>query len=73
MASHFVSLKRGVEGFGYSDFTTGTSSAATDLFEFRILDGVTPDRVEIIKAIEAFERFFETRDLVSAAGFDVGG
>lgn len=72
MASHFVSLKRGVEGSGYSDFTTGTS-ATTDQFEFRVLDGVTPTRIEVFKALEAFERFFENAQQVSAAGFDVGG
>jgi hypothetical protein len=73
MSSHFVSLKRGVEGTAQSDFTTGTSSAATDLFELRVLDGVTPARIEITKALEAFKMFFETRDQVSAAGFDCGG
>jgi hypothetical protein len=73
MASHYVSLKRGVEGSLYSDFTTGTSSAATDLFELRILDGVTPTKVEVHKAIEAFERFFQNRQQVVAAAFDVKG
>lgn len=73
MADHFVSLKRGVEGTKYVDFTTGTSSAATDLFEFRILDGVTPTRVEVLKALEAFERFFVNAQQVKTAGFDVTG
>jgi hypothetical protein len=72
MASHFVSLKRGIEGTKYSDFTTGTS-ATTDQFEFRVLDGVTPTKTEVLKAIEAFERFFENAQQVSAAGFDVAG
>lgn len=73
MADHFVSLARGKEGTNYSDFTTGTSSSATDLFEFRVLDGVTPTKVEVLKALEAFERFFENAQQVSAAGFDVKG
>lgn len=73
MASHFVSLKRGVEGTKSSDFTTGTSSAATDLFELRILDGVTPTKTEVDKALEAFERFFQNAQQVSTAGFDVAG
>jgi hypothetical protein len=72
MSSHYVSLKRGITGMAQSDFTTGTS-AATDLVELRVLDGVTPDRIEITKALEAFKMFFETRDQVSAAGFDCGG
>jgi hypothetical protein len=72
MASHYVSLKRGVEGTKYSDFTTGTS-ATTDQFEFRVLDGVTPTRVECIKALEAFERYFSNPQLVGNASFDVTG
>lgn len=72
MASHFVSLKRGIEGSAYVDFTTGTA-ATTDQFEFRVLDGVTPTRVEAIKALEAFRRFFENPQQVSTAGFDVSG
>lgn len=73
MADHFVALARGVEGTRYSDFTTGTSSSATSLFELRILDGVTPTKVEVLKALEAFERFFENQQQVVAAGFDVKG
>lgn len=73
MADHFVSLTRGTEGSAYVDFTTGTSSSATDLFELRVLDGVTPSRLEVIKALEAFERFFENAQQVAAAGFDVSG
>lgn len=73
MANHYVSLARGVEGTAYSDFTTGTSSSAGDLFEFRVLDGVTPSRLEVAKALEAIKRFFENAQQVSAAGFDVGG
>jgi hypothetical protein len=73
MASHYVSLGRGEEGMKSSDFATGTSSAATDLFELRILDGVTPTKVEVHKAIEAFERFFENAGQVATAGFDIKG
>jgi hypothetical protein len=73
VSSHYVSLPRGVEGEAYSDFNSGTSSTAGDLFEFRVLDGVTPDRIEVKKALKAFQRFFESPDLVSTAGFDVGG
>lgn len=73
MADHYVSLARGIEGSRYSDFTTGTSSTAADLFEFRVADGVTPTKVEVLKALEAFERFFTNAQQVSAAGFDVSG
>jgi len=73
MASHYVSLARGVEGSKYSDFTTGTSSSASDLFEVRVLDGVTPTKVEVKKAMEAFERFFENQQQAVTAGFDISG
>lgn len=73
MADHFVALARGVEGTKYSDFTTGTSSASTALFEFRVLDGVTPKKIEVLKALEAIERFFENSQQVTTAGFDVAG
>ena len=71
MADHFVSIARGVEGTKYSDFTTGTSSNATAQFEFRVLDGVKPTSVEVFKALEAFERFFQNPQQASAAGFDL--
>lgn len=73
MADHFVAITRGLEGSKYSDFTTGTSSASTALFELRILDGVTPKKIEVLKALEAFERFFENSQQVTTAGFDVAG
>jgi hypothetical protein len=71
MASHFVSLKRGVEGSAYVDFTVGTS-ATTDQFEFRVLDGVTPKKAEVIKALDAFKRFFENAQQ-AGSGFDIAG
>ncbi|HEY8336716.1 MAG TPA: hypothetical protein VIQ05_23230 [Tardiphaga sp.] len=73
MASHYVSVARGVEGTKYSDFTVGTSSASTAQFEFRVLDGATPTKVEVFKALDAFERFFQNAQQVSAAGIDVKG
>jgi hypothetical protein len=73
MADHYVSITRGKTGTKASDFTTGTSSAATDLFELRVLDGVTPTKAEVKLALKAFERFFENAKLVTAAAFDVKG
>ena len=73
MASHYVALTRGLEGSKAVDFTTGTSSASTALFEFRVLDGVTPTKVEVHKALEAFKRFFEDQQQVVVAAFDVAG
>jgi hypothetical protein len=73
MADHYVSIDRGLEGEKYSDFTIGTSDTLTLLFSFRVHDGVTPTRVEVIKALEAFQRFFENPQQVGSSGFDVTG
>lgn len=73
MADHYVSLNRGVEGFKYSDFTTGTSSTAGDAIELRVLDGASLTKKDVKVALEALERFFENAQQVSAAGFDVSG
>lgn len=71
MADHFVSINRGVSGEKYSDFTTGTSSAATDKIELRVLDGASLTKNDVQLALRAFERFFENAQQVTAAGFDV--
>lgn len=73
MARHFVSITRGLEGSNYSDFTFATSSSSTAAFEFSVVDGVTPTRVEVIKALEAFERLFENPQQVVLGAFDVSG
>jgi hypothetical protein len=73
MADHYVSLNRGVQGFKYSDFTTGTSTTAGDGIELRVLDGASFTKKDVLVALEAFERFFENAQQVSAAGFDVSG
>jgi hypothetical protein len=73
MASHYVSLNRGVEGSKYSDFTTGTSSAATDKIELRVLDGASLTRLDVQKALDGFERYFQNTQQAKADGFDVSG
>jgi hypothetical protein len=73
MADHFVSIRRGVDGGRYVDFTTGTSSTAAAEFELRVLDGASSSKKDVIKALMAFERFFDNAQQVKAAGFDVSG
>jgi hypothetical protein len=76
MADHFVSLTRGIEGTKYSDFTVGTASSGSVFVELRVGDTAganIPSKVEIIKAIEAFERFFSNPQQVKASGFVVSG
>ena len=73
MASHFVSLQRGEEGSDYNDFTTGVASTPGDNFEFRLLDDVPVRPTEVLKALKAFERFFENRIQWQAGGFVING
>ncbi len=68
MANHFISLNRGENGFTPSDFTTGAASTAGDDIELRVADGASLTRKDIMIALEAFERFFENKDLTGAAG-----
>jgi hypothetical protein len=73
VASHYVSLNRGEQGFDYSDFTTGTGSTGTDQIELRVLDGASLTKKDVQIALDAFERFFQNAQQVSTAGFDVAG
>jgi hypothetical protein len=76
MADHFVSIPRGVEGMKYSDFTTGIGSSGATI-ELRLFDALTPaatyTKVDVLKALKAFERFFENAQQASAAGFVIKG
>lgn len=74
MADHYVALNDGVEGFKYSDFITGTASTAgTNQVELRVQDGTVLTKKDIYNILEAFERFFQNAQQVSAAGFQVSG
>ncbi len=69
MADHFVSINRGKEGLRYSDFTTNTTSTTGDDCELRVADAAKLTKNDIHNFLEAFERFFENAQQVSAAGF----
>lgn len=74
MADHYVALNDGVEGFKYSDFITGTvSTAGTNQVELRVQDGTSLTKKDINNLLDAFKRFFENAQQVSAAGFQVSG
>jgi hypothetical protein len=72
MASHFVSLNRGVDGSLYSDYTTGAVSSG-QVVEIRLDDasGFTPRDMRI--ALDAFERFFTNPQQWAPAGFIING
>ena len=72
MASHFVSLNRGQEGGLYSDYATGAATTGGDI-ELRCDDAKNLRRVDVIKALEAFERFVNNPQLWSPAGFIFSG
>ena len=73
MASHYLSLNRGKSGFASVDFTTGTSSASTDHVELRVLDGAGLTKLDLVSALEAFERFVNDPKRMATAGIDVSG
>lgn len=70
MASHFVSLTRGLEGFQFNDFTTGAASSGA-VFEFRLDDASGYRRIDIVKQLDALKRFFENPNQFVPAGFIV--
>lgn len=64
MSNHYFAINRGLEGFRGTDFTLGTSSSAASDIELRVadVDGQSKPlkRVDVIKALKAFERMFES-------------
>ena len=72
MASHFVALNRGVEGSDYNDFITGVA-ATGNVIEVRLDDASGFRPVDVMKAMEAFERFFKNQQQWSTAGFIING
>lgn len=68
MADHFVGYSRGVEGTKYSDFTTGASTTGGLSMELRITDGAVR-KVDVLKFLEACERFIENPQMSVPAGF----
>ena len=73
MADHFVALNRGQEGSNQVDFVTGAASAGNVGIELRLGDSAGYTKVDVIKALEAFERFFNNAQQVTAAGFIIAG
>lgn len=58
MANHFYSINRGKDGFLQSDITRATSSTTGDDIELRLADGASLTRLDVRKALDAFERLF---------------
>ena len=61
MADHYVALNQGIFGDRQTDFLTGTASTAgTNQIELRVADGTNLTKKDVILALEAYVRFFET-------------
>jgi hypothetical protein len=72
MADYYVALNQGITGEKYSDFITGTASTAgTNQMEFRVQQGASIKKQDVVLALKAIERFFENAQQVSAAGFSI--
>ena len=56
MASIFIGINRGVMDMNQNAITEGASTGATD-FELRVDTGKGSSRLDIIRALEAFERY----------------
>jgi len=52
---------------------TGTSTAGNVGIELRLGDSANYTKKDVLLALDAFERFFENAQQVSAAGFVVTG
>jgi hypothetical protein len=74
MADHYVALNDGVEGFKYSDFITGTANTVgVNQVELRVQDGTNLTKKDLVNILDAFKRFVENAQQISAAGFQVSG
>jgi hypothetical protein len=60
MSNEYYAINRGNDGFKISDFTIGTSSAASTDIELRVAtvdgQGKVMTRLDVQKALRAFER-----------------
>ena len=65
MASVYIGLKRGKEGFMESDFTVGAATSAAQEVEVRILDTIT-SRDDVVKLLKAIERYCEEKFFTGA-------
>lgn len=68
MTNHFFSINRGKDGFIPTDITRATSSTSGDDIELRLADGAALTRKDVVLALEAFERLFETGKAVALGG-----
>lgn len=60
MAQQYISINRGKEGFNSSDITAGTATVAGDDIELRFNDAASLTKLDITKALAAFERYVQS-------------
>lgn len=56
MADHFFAINRGKEGFTEADIVKATSSTSAADIELRLADAAGLTRLDVRKALNAFER-----------------
>jgi hypothetical protein len=71
MASHYIAIDKNANPLRSDSFTVGTSSSGAKIFEFRVLDGASVKRIDVLQALEAIEWYLKNAGLVAAAGFDI--
>ena len=68
MSNHYFAINRGLSGI--SDFTLGTSSSSSSDIELRVANadgqGKAMTREDVLLALKAFERLFESSALVTS-------
>ena len=69
MASLYIGLNRGQQGFAASDYTIGTSTGSTDV-EVRIDTGKSLDRGDVKLILEAITRMVESEGAVAGLFLD---
>lgn len=67
MSNRFYAINRGQEGFKTTDVVRGTASTAGADIELRVADGASLTRLDVIKALDAFERIFINQNVTESA------
>ena len=70
MADHFYSINRGESGFKPADIAEATSSTSADDIELRVADAAGCTREDVLLALDAFKRRFQSGVSLVIGGTD---
>lgn len=68
MSNHFFSINRGVLVMKANAVTRATTSTTGDDIELRVADGASLTRKDVLVALEAFKKVFESGNSVALGG-----